>query len=349
MAVFNPKMRKHLSIGGATKYHKQGYFGQGITVCVLDSGIKADHPEFEDRVLKDKCKSFLTADKEPLIDYYYHGTAVASTIAGKNVGYAPKANIISYKVIDPLGYADSKDIITALDYIYNEGYKYIDVVNISIVVGRDPSVVSGLYENAFNRVVLERGIPIVCASGNSSKEQDLYPAAFQEAISVGAVDLLQKKALFSTSSATVDVCQVGVDVWEAALDNGYAPYSGTSMAAPAVTGIAALLMCKSKSLFGVKPTEPEVYKMLKMSTLDIGLLGLDKDFGAGFCTLGNGKYVEFEQNKTTRLINGADYPMDVPVMYTNFRMFTPARYVAEALDGDVYWDASAPTKFQIGG
>lgn len=349
-ATINEIKTKTTALSGRKKYFNQDYKGAGINVCVIDGGVDP-HIEFGSRLLLDKCKNFCSSMSVPsnLFDEsgIGHGTHVASLIAGKNCGIAPEANIISYKVIGGEGAATTSDIIKALDYIYTEGYKYIDIVNMSLGGGNTVEVITGMYEYAINRVVLDRQIPIIVAAGNSGKEEYLYPAGFKEVITVGAVDIDLEVALFSTSSNEVDIAQIGVNVWGAWYKGGYTQMTGTSMASPYACGIGALLLCKYKKLFGKKMPELSLYEMMKINTVDIALLGIDKNTGAGFCTLGDGVLSMYRKASNQMLMNGVNFAMDAPILYQNGRMFAPARFIAEPMNGEVFWDSTRPDYFEV--
>jgi major intracellular serine protease len=346
----NENQTKTTALSGRKKYFNQGYRGAGINVCVIDTGVN-NHIEFGTRLLVDKCKNFCTSASisSEIFDESAtgHGTHVASLIAGKNCGIAPEANIISYKVIGGDGGASVPDIISALNYIYTEGYKYIDIVNMSLGGGKTVYNLTGEYEDAINHVVLDRQIPIIVAAGNSGKEEYLYPAGFQEVITVGAVDINRKIALFSTSSDEVDIAQIGVDVWGAWYKGGYIQMTGTSMASPYACGIGALLLCKYKKMFGKNMPELLLYEMMKMNTIDIIPLGVDKNTGAGFCTLGDGVMSTYRKASNQMVVNGSIGTMDASILYQNGRMFSPARFIAEPMNGEVFWDNSKPDYFDV--
>jgi len=338
---------KTKALSGCKKLHNQGYKGSSVTVCVIDSGVNP-HVEFGNRLLLDKCKSFAKGDVA-LFDEgsIGHGTHVASLIAGANCGIAPEAKIISYKVIGGEGAAWNQDIINALNYIYNVGYEFIDIINMSLGGRADATVLTGAYEEAINRVVVERGIPIIVAAGNSGVEEYLYPASFQEVITVGAVNFDRTFALFSTSSNEVDIAQIGVDVWGANYHGGYIQMSGTSMASPYACGIGCLLLDKYKKIFGKRMSEPVFYEVMKMNTVDIGAIGIDKNTGAGFCTLGDGIVAQYKKATNQRIVNGISMPMDCTVLYQGGRMYSPARFIAESNNGEVFWTSVLPDDFEV--
>ena len=345
----NPYLLKNLSLTGRKKYHNQGYKGAGIRVLVIDSGVNP-HEEFGDRLRLDMSKNFCkTTTNGGLLDETNrgHGTGVASLIAGKTCGVAPEAEIVSYKVFNGMNECDTMWIVNALKYVVDNNVD-IDLINISIGSINLPLAVKMLYESAIDACV-NKGIAVFVAAGNSGKEEFYYPASFQSVISVGSVDIYTKQSYFTTMNEEVDVCQIGQDIWMAGLNGTYIRSSGTSFAAPTVAGIATLLACKYKTMFGKKIPEPELYSMIKLNTVDLGIKGIDKVHGAGFCTLGNGVLIEMETNSLTKLTNGVANTMDAAPTKINGRNLIPGRDLAEPHNMEIFWDASAPSKFQFGG
>jgi major intracellular serine protease len=346
----NTYLLKNLALTGRKKYHNQGYKGAGIRVLVIDSGVNP-HEEFGSRLRLDMSKNFCITGSDPtnILDETGkgHGTGVASLIAGKNCGVAPEAEIVSYKVFNGMNECYTQWVINALKYVVNNNVD-VDIINMSLGGVKYDSTTKFLYETAINACV-NKGIAVIVAAGNSGKEEYYYPASFQSVISVGAVDLYKKQAWFTTMNDEVDVCQIGQEVYTAGLNNTYVRQSGTSFACPTVSGIATLLACKYKKLFGDKIPEPILYEMLKMNTIDLGDMGIDKIYGSGFCTLGNGVLIEMETNSLTKLTNGVANTMDAAPTKINGRNLIPGRDLAEPYNMEVFWDASAPSKFQFGG
>jgi len=329
-----------LDLTGRQKYYKEGYRGQDIIVAVMDTGVNPDHPELKGKVLEGKnfCKMYY--DSYGPIDDDGHGTHVAATIAGNTCGVAPSTLILPCKVLPGFGGGSIEELIEALYWVRNwrdkNGNK-VDIVSMSLSCG-DSEFTDRLHDAI--KSLVDNNIAVICAAGNTGDNTKLYPAYFNEPITVGAVNINQQTAYFSTRTDEVDVCQVGVDVVSAWYEGGYIAMSGTSMATPIVTGIAALIASKYKTLFRKQIPEQVLYEMLKLNTIDLSFPGIDMETGAGFCTLGSGKAVEMYIGQTDYYINQIKNVMDVAPAIVNDRTMVPVRFVAEAFNKGVYWDAT---------
>lgn len=314
---YHVNMRKAIALSGVKKLHNQGYLGQGITVGIIDNGFN-DHPEFEDRILRHLGRNFAgTKISDPNNTYddsgSGHGTAVASLIIGKNLG-APLAKMIPLKVKDGMGESDKWAVVRAFEYV-RDNADLFDIVNISQGWTQNgiPSDVKKELEKVIHQVVVDKGIPVIAAAGNTGNEQYFWPAGFQDVVSVGAVDIEKKTAWFTTMNNEVDLCQIGVDVHVADLDGGYTMASGTSFACPIVTQIAVTLLSKYKAKFGKRMAEPDLYAALLNNTIDVDIEGIDKKTGAGLCTLGSGVHTKMMPGSKDYTINGEPKTALVPV------------------------------------
>lgn len=353
-ATLDTSQLSFLSLSGRDAYYTQGIFGQDVIVAVLDTGANP-HAEYEDRLIFGD--TFCT-DYKPTehMDDFGHGGHVIGSVIGKNVGVAPKAKVLSIKVMNNMGEGYIQDIINGLQYALNwrssEG-KRIDIVNLSITCNgvwleAQPALYTA-YHNAIKALV-NAGIIVICASGNTGDGTILYPACWDEPITVGAVDIEKKIAYFSTQTNEVDVCQIGVNVLSCGRSNDYMILSGTSMATPIVCGIAALVVCKYKLLnAGKYIPEPVLYEFLKMNTCDLGISGTDIAYGAGFCTLAAGfrtkqTRIDFKQGDYNIYVNEQLFVSDVPVTValppnsTNGRTMVPMRIFSEKLGCSVLYD-----------
>ena len=218
----------------------KGATGSEVVVAVVDTGVDLDHSEFKDRLVSgyDFVENDSVAD-----DGNGHGTHVAGTIAGANDGFgvtgvAHDAAIMPIRVLDDNGYGWTSDIIAGTRWAADNG---ADVINLSLGGG-------GFSQSMADTVAYASslGAVVVMAAGNSGFASPDYPAAYavNHGIAVGAVDQQDSMAGFSNragSSVINYVTAPGVDIFSAIPNDGYGNLSGTSMAAPHVAGVAALL------------------------------------------------------------------------------------------------------------
>ncbi|MEC0168015.1 S8 family peptidase [Paenibacillus graminis] len=226
----------------AIEAQQEGYTGKGIKIAVLDSG----YSQHSDVKVKSGY-SFIT-NSENYDDDFGHGTHVAGIIAASIngegvVGVAPKAEIYAIKVLDKGGRGSYFTLIEGIDWAIKHK---MDIINISFG-GENPSqILEEKLQEAY-----DEGILIIAAAGNDGYMGDdtiLYPARYSTAIAVGAIDSSNKRAFFSAKGPDLDLVAPGVKVLSTLPSNQYGMKSGTSMAAPHVTGVAALILDKNKKL-----------------------------------------------------------------------------------------------------
>ena len=285
--------------------HRQGYFGEDITIALIDTGVSPhnDLVRAKNRIIGFKD---LVNNKSKPYDDNGHGTHVAGILAGdgyssqgKYAGVAPRSNIVAIKALDENGGGTSSDIIEALSYVIEKKDELnIKIVNLSL--GTIPS--SSQSKDPLCRAVekvIKNDIIVVAAAGNNgpNKESILSPGMSSQVITVGAAD--DKRtidpsddtiAVFSSRGPTLDglvkpdLVAPGVNIQSlsnAKLDS-YSSLSGTSMSTPLVTGSVALLLNKYGKL-----SQEEVKKRLIDSCYDLkdkeisqgaGVLNLEKLF-----------------------------------------------------------------------
>lgn len=321
---------RFLNLSGRKSFHTQGIYGQGITVAVVDTGV-SPHSEIRGRLLNGR--SFVGYTSRTWDDNG-HGTHVAGTIAGRNVGIAPGANILPIKVLDGEGSGSLDNLIAGLNWVneYNsKNRNKVSVVNMSLSV--DTSLTDEEKEGLHQAIkaLVDNNVAVIVSAGNTGQEEIRFPAAFDEVICVGAVDINQKRAMFSTMGDHIDVCQVGVEVISAWYQGGYAKMSGTSMSTPIVSGIAALLAGKYKATFNQDISEDYLWKSLKLNTKDLGIKGADREYGTGFCTLQPLELRVLLQNNSPYFkINGQVYRAEQNVSIDQGRFWLPGDIFANA-------------------
>ena len=281
-----------------------------IKVAVLDTGIDSDHHELVDNFFKNDQgkiigqRFFDNNSDENFDDDNGHGTHVAGIIAAKsnnNMGISGisannKIKIIPVKCINQFEdgyYSKNVDIANAIKWAVDQG---ADIINLSL--GGFPS--SDLVKNNI-RYALRMGCLVVAAAGNSSHPEKRgfveYPAALPEVLSVGSLDEENNLSYFSSYKTDndypekpeghrgVDIVAPGSKIYSTfdhsdsgKYNNGYCYLTGTSMATPIVTGVAALLM-QQHSHYYKNPSI--VRKVLIQTAKDCGIHGYDKEYGYG--------------------------------------------------------------------
>ncbi|MFC8248120.1 S8 family peptidase [Streptomyces chartreusis] len=209
--------------------------GAGVTVYVIDTGIRISHKDFGGRASYGW--DFVGNDRSAG-DGNGHGTHVAGTIAGKQYGVAKKAKVVAVRVLDDAGGGTTAQVIAGIDWVTKHAKKPA-VANVSLGGNRNAQL------DAAVRNSVAAGVTYTVAAGNDGLPAGLYsPAAVREAITVGATDRKDARAGFSNTGPVLDVFAPGVSITSAsyASDTGRATFSGTSMASPHVAGVAALYL-----------------------------------------------------------------------------------------------------------
>ncbi|MCX5796620.1 MAG: S8 family peptidase [Elusimicrobia bacterium] len=214
--------------------------GAKVRVAVVDTGIYTEHSDLKGKVDGGYDAFTKTELKANYQDQNGHGTHVAGTIAatkdGKGVvGVAPKARLYAVRVLDADGSGSISGIVDGIIWCANN---HIQVANMSL--GSDKP--SPTLQRAL-RYAKAMGVVVVAAAGNSGGAVG-YPAAYPETIAVAASDSSDKIASFSSRGPEVKFIAPGVSIVSSAMDGGFANFNGTSMAAPHVTGLAALAVAQ---------------------------------------------------------------------------------------------------------
>lgn len=248
-----------------------------VKVAIVDTGVDYNHPDLKNRVLTELGYNFIDKNND-VMDDNWHGTHVAGIIAAEmnnNQGITGivgplDVKIIPVKVLDKNGQGDSPIIAEGIKYAVDKG---ADIINISIGF----KVKDTYIEEAVN-YAKQKGVLVVAAAGNDNSNCDSYsPAGDKGVFTVSAVDNSYNKASFSNYGSTVMVAAPGVDIISTVPDNSYEYRNGTSMAAPTVVGIAAMLKAENPKL-----TPDEIEKILISSSNDIMAKGKDDYSGYGF-------------------------------------------------------------------
>lgn len=219
--------------------------GQGVLVAVLDTGAELTHPWIQSRVAGGW--DFVDGDADPtdaadgidndwdgdVDEGWGHGTHVAGTIGIA----APDAGLLMVRVLDSDGRGDMMGVAQAIRWSVANGAK---VINMSLGGPVKSDAVKLALDEAY-----AAGVVGVAAAGNWGASTPVeFPACYRQTIGVAAIDADDRLASFSSYGSYVGICAPGVAIRSSYRNGGYALWSGTSMAAPWVSGGAALLFSK---------------------------------------------------------------------------------------------------------
>ncbi|TLS38475.1 cell wall-binding repeat-containing protein [Pseudalkalibacillus caeni] len=252
---------------------QSNFNGKGIKVAVLDTGIE-------------KHEDLVTAGGASFIegtgfnqDENGHGTHVAGIIGAKRntiggTGAAYGSSIYSVKVMGKDGTGYLSQVLEGIDWsIRNK----MDIVNMSFTFEVGSPVLEYYVKEAFNR-----GILLVGAAGNHGnlngydKDKVEFPAKYSSVIAVAATDVENKRLSLSGTGPELEVSAPGVNVESTFLNNSYATYTGTSMAAPYVSANLALY----KQAYPLA-TNQEIRELVQRRAIDLGSKGKDSQYGYG--------------------------------------------------------------------
>ena len=265
--------------------------GDNVKVAVIDTGW---YPH------KDLIANFVEGyDATGNNDYYDHGnfhathcSGIIAANCGSNsgvMGIAPNSKLISIKCLNDDGTGTYDDVIQALKIAHDLD---VDIINMSLGNPNSPD-----NETLHNLVkdISNQGKIIVCASGNDGKTELNFPARFDEAVSVAAVDQSGQLAKFSSTGPQLDAAAPGVQIYSTWGDNQYAQLSGTSMSCPAISGIIALILSwyKQHPEYGFVINQKNITKML----FDLGGPYGEHIIKAGVYNIGVPKFANMIWNK----------------------------------------------------
>jgi len=214
--------------------------GTGVSVYVIDTGIVPTHVDYNGRgaVAYDA----IGGDG---IDCNGHGTHCAGTVGSDTYGVAKNTRLYGVRVLSCLGSGSFSGVVDGMDWVAANA-QFPAVASMSLGGGASLSVDLAV------RNLVQAGVTVSVASGNSNADACNYsPARARDAISVGATDSSDSRASFSNYGACVDIFAPGVAItstWIGRSNDATSTISGTSMACPHVSGVAALILGQNPSL-----------------------------------------------------------------------------------------------------
>lgn len=243
---------------------------RALIVALENRSLKHPNERRELVPLIELAKSIKTPSKSQLLLQILDGIPNDQAIIFiLSVTAAPNVQIYALKVLDNQGNANWSTIAKAIDWAITNR---INVLNMSFGGNTGSKTIERVLKKAN-----DSGILLVAAVGNQGNNAGVnYPAKYETVIAVGATDMHDKLAGFSNTGTELELVAPGVDISSTYLGNSYINLSGTSMAVPHVTGVAALI-------WSINPTlnNKEVRDRLKQSTIDLGIPGVDNYYGNG--------------------------------------------------------------------
>jgi serine protease len=247
-----------------------------ITVAICDQGIDYRHPDlsanFNPYFLG---YDFVDLDPDPYPDSTseMHGTHVAGIIGAmidNRIGIAGWAQVqlLSVRVLDEKGVGSDYDVAEGIRWSTDQGAR---IINLSLGGYEYSSVLAEAVEYAW-----DNGVLLLAATGNDGISEIYYPAKFSQCVAVGALDQDNHIANFSNYGYEQELVCPGVYILSTINNNQYAFASGTSMACPQASGVAALILSVFPNLSNQK-----LRAILDVATIDLGSSGKDSRYGYG--------------------------------------------------------------------
>lgn len=272
--------------------------GQGVVVAIVDTGIAYENyrgyekaPDLANTIFVSGY-DFVNNDNHPNDDNG-HGTHVAGTVAQSTnngigvAGVAFKASLMPVKVLDKYGAGTYADVAEGIIWATDHGAQ---VINLSLGGNSPADTLKDAIAYAYTN-----GVTVIAAAGNDGSPNLSYPAAYDDyVIAVGATRYDETLAYYSNYGPSLDLVAPGGDINVDQNEDGYGDgvlqqtfgnnpkdwgywfYQGTSMAAPHISGVAALLIAK-----GVATTPDNVRAVLQETAEDLGAAGRDDTYGYG--------------------------------------------------------------------
>jgi len=253
--------------------------GRGVTVAVVDTGVRSSHPDLAGQVLPGRRfvgDGASGVAMDPAVDDNGHGTHVAGIIAAVAnnsqgiAGGAPGACILPVKVLNSSGSGWDSDVARGINWAVSNG---ATVINLSL--GSDSPGASDIaVQNA-----VANGVMVFAAAGNDGQHGNPpgYPAANPDAIAVASVTSTLARSSFSTAGSYVDIAAPGSSIVSTYTSPTYATLSGTSMATPYAAATGALIRARYPSW-----TVAQARQRLLDTADDLGPPGPDVEYGYGF-------------------------------------------------------------------
>jgi subtilisin family serine protease len=248
--------------------YKYVYQGTGVNAYIIDTGINNSHQEFTGRIPKGAW--VVQPGITSYLDCNGHGTHVAGTIGGSKYGVAKNVKLIPVRVFGCSGGTSTASVVAAMDWVVSDHATTVPaVVNMSLGGGADSASDAGVIR------LVNDGVVTVVAAGNSGANSCNYsPARAPSAITVGSSTSLDKDSDFSNIGSCVDIFAPGSSITSAWIGSttATASISGTSMAAPHVAGVAAMILQRDFANYTNKSLANSLVTQAMLNGANVGKL-----------------------------------------------------------------------------
>jgi len=245
-----------------------------ILVGVVDTGADFSHPDLAGKLVAGW--DFVNNDNDPADDNG-HGTHVSGIIAADTnngigvAGVGFDTRVLVVKSLNAHGSGYYSTIAQGITYAVDHGAR---IINLSL----RGTVPSSVLQDAVNYAA-SKGVLVVAAAGNDGSSAPVYPASYPQVLAVAATDWNDQRWSISNFGDFVDLAAPGVGIYSTDWAGGAGPYasrSGTSMAAPHVSAVAALVLAVNPNL-----SADGVRNILESTAQDLGDPGRDPYYGYG--------------------------------------------------------------------
>lgn len=243
----------------------------GLLVAVVDTGIDYNHPDLASNYAA-LGYDWVNNDPDP-IDDHGHGTHCAGIIAAElnnSIGTAGLAQvkIMTEKAFNQFGEGWDDDLASAIIHAVDQG---ANIISNSWGASGESALIHEAIAYAYSR-----GVLVIGAAGNDASSFNHYPAAYEEVVAVSATDENDNPTSFTNFGDWVEIAAPGLNIFSTFWDDSYTYMSGTSMSAPHIAGVAALIWSRFPWM-----TCDHVRAQLRYTAEDLGDSGFDIYYGYG--------------------------------------------------------------------
>ena len=258
---------------------------KSVVVAVVDTGVQYDHPDLSSNMWKNSDGTYgcnyvnsysSSCGNTDVNDDNGHGTHVAGIVAatidnGIGVAGISQSSIMAVKVLGSTGSGQFSWVANGIQWAADHG---ANIISMSLGGGASSTLLTAV------QYAYSRGVLLVAAAGNTGYGQSScgikYPAYYDQVIAVTAIDQNSQLASFSCTGPKAELTAPGVNIYSTYYGSRYTSMSGTSMATPFVSGVAALVWSVAPST-----SRDDVRSLLDSTADDLGTVGRDNSYGYG--------------------------------------------------------------------